>query len=221
MNQIPISVSTPPPEGSVRRAASRNGPEGLDENEWKGAECLLLSRYWSGETAPAERRCEARLLWSDAGLHIRFKAEQWEPPVVAEHPVLDRKTIGLWDRDVCEIFIAPGRETSNRYFEFEVAPTGEWLDLAIKMEGTERVTEWGFRSEMKAMGRISEDSVEMAIAVPWTAFGVRPEIGDVWCGNLFRTVGFGKDRGYLAWSPTFTERPDFHVPERFGKLVFG
>jgi hypothetical protein len=57
--------------------------------------------------------------------------------------------------------------------------------------------------------------------VPWTAFGKKPESGDVWLGNLFRQVGSGETRGYLAWSPTMTRTPNFHVPEKFGEFVFG
>ena len=220
MKQASNPVNAPVPEGSVRRAASARGPQGLDDPEWEAADALTVSEYWSGESAPPERHCEARILWSDTGLHVRFHAVQAEPPVVAKEPVLDRKTPRLWERDVCEIFIAPGEKDPFRYLEFEVAPTGEWLDLAIEHEKDERATDWDFRSGMSAVGRIGEGSVGMAVTVPWDAFGVKPEPGDIWRGNLLRAVGSGEDRGYLAWSPTLTERPDFHVPQRFGKFVF-
>jgi hypothetical protein len=60
----------------------------------------------------------------------------------------------------------------------------------------------------------------MALKVPWSAFGRKPRPGDVWLGNLFRCVGKDPNRGYLAWSPTLTKVPNFHVPERFGEFVF-
>jgi hypothetical protein len=41
----------------------------------------------------------------------------------------------------------------------------------------------------------------------------------VWRINLFRCVGVGDDR-YLAWQPTYTAEPSFHVPEVFGWLDF-
>ncbi|MGH9959146.1 MAG: carbohydrate-binding family 9-like protein [Pyrinomonadaceae bacterium] len=37
---------------------------------------------------------------------------------------------------------------------------------------------------------------------------------------MFRCVGTGKDRGYLAWQPTRTEQPNFHIPKVFGWLIF-
>jgi hypothetical protein len=35
---------------------------------------------------------------------------------------------------------------------------------------------------------------------------------------IYRMEGQG-ERQYLAWRPTLTKRPNFHVPERFGHLV--
>ena len=37
--------------------------------------------------------------------------------------------------------------------------------------------------------------------------------------GLFRMEG-KKPRGYLAWCPAHTPRPNFHVPEAFGRMVF-
>jgi hypothetical protein len=42
--------------------------------------------------------------------------------VVSDKPQTEKKTMGLWDRDVCEIFIAPDEHAIERYFEFEAAP---------------------------------------------------------------------------------------------------
>src|SRR5206468_5615442 len=103
---------------------------------------VQITHYWSGDPAPAARHAEARLCWNDEGLIVRFVCEQHEPLIVAEHPVTDGKTIGLWDRDVCEIFVAPDTTTPNRYFEFEAAPTGEWIDLGIQITPAGKETEW-------------------------------------------------------------------------------
>ena len=40
----------------------------------------------------------------------------------------------LWDRDVVEMFLAGDRTNINRYREFEIAPTGDRVDLAIDYE---------------------------------------------------------------------------------------
>ena len=194
--------------------------ERLDHPGWKKAPQTLVTKYWSGNPAPAGRQFTARLLWSDSALYIRFEANQAEPLVVSETPNLHDKTIGLWDRDVCEIFIAPDRTEPNKYFEFEIAPTGEWIDLGIEFFRDKRETDREYASGMTSTAKIEKDKVVMAIKIEWKALGKTPKIGDVWLGNLFRCVGAGATRGYLAWQPTETKLPNFHVPEKFGKLLF-
>lgn len=187
---------------------------------WAEAPPTPVANYWDGSDAPEHRSFEARVLWSSEFLYVRFDAKQGESFVMSSSPILNAKTIGLWDRDVCEIYVAPNRSEPRRYFEFEVAPTGEWVDLAIDLTSGERVIDQDFDSGLRSVARLQMGRVVMALRVPWRAFGSRPEAGDVWMGNLFRCVGAGPDRGYLAWSPTETDAPDFHVPERFGEFVF-
>lgn len=192
----------------------------LDHSSWQAALPVPISTYWSGEAAPPDRHVEVRMLFSEDHLYARFDAIQAEPLIVRDQPNLESKTIGLWDRDVVEIFIAPDANEPRKYLEFEAAPNGEWVDLAIDLTSGERVTDREYISRMEAAARIEEEAVVTAIKIPWTAFGRRPETGEVWPGNLFRCVGRDPGRGYLAWSPTLTERPNFHVPERFGEFEF-
>src|SRR5205807_8790445 len=114
--------------------------------------------------------------------------------------------------DVCEIFIAPNRNERNKYFEFEIAPTGEWIDLGIEVKRTKRETDWDYASRMQSAAKIENDKVVMAIKIPWTALGKTPKPGDIWLGNLFRCVGKDPTRGYLSWQATKTKEPSFHVP---------
>lgn len=192
----------------------------LDDKAWQRASPVLVTRYWSDEPAPEGRQFTARLLWSDKALYVRFEAKQTEPLVISDKPGLKTKTRGLWDRDVCEIFIAPDRGRPNKYFEFEIAPTGEWIDLGIEVTPKERITDWDYASKMESAVRVESDRVIMAIKVPFSSLGRVPKPGDVWLGNLFRCVGKGDTRGYLAWRPTKTPAPAFHVPEAFGEFLF-
>lgn len=195
-------------------------PDDLDNAVWTDCETYNVETYWSGELAERGRRFSFGIWWSDEHFYIRYIAEASDEPIVSKDPVIDAKTIGLWDRDVCEIFIAPDRDEPRRYFEFEVAPTGEWLDVAIDLTSGERISDWEYASGMQVSAKVEIDRIVMAIKIPFTAFGKTPERGDVWLGNVFRCVGTDPNRGYLAWSPTFTEVPSFHVPERFAELHF-
>lgn len=188
---------------------------------WTRTDGITIEKYWSGKRAPNERHFTTRLLWSASAMYVRFDAAQAEPLIVSDRPDVTAKSIGLWDRDVCEIFVAPNVNEPRRYFEFEVAPTGEWLDVALDLTSGERNSDWEYSSGMETFAEIGPDCVVMTMKIPWNAFGrPGPKTGDVWLGNLFRCVGEGVGRGYLAWQPTLTVDPAFHVPERFGEFCF-
>jgi hypothetical protein len=192
----------------------------LKSSEWDKAKPVLLDRYWSGAAAPAGRHAEARILWSNKALHVRFVCHQAEPLIVSSHPDKSKKAMGLWDRDVCEIFIAPDPNVVERYFEFEAAPTGEWLDVAIHWAPGKRESDWEFQSHMTTAASVEKDRVAMAMRIPWNHWIHKPERAERWRANLFRCVGKDPDRGYLAWQPTRTPEPNFHVPQVFGWLIF-
>ena len=198
-------------------------PIGVDQFEhpaWQNCEPVKIEQYWSGDPAPVSRHAEARLCWSDEALHVRFVCEQHEPLIVAHHPVTDRKTLGLWDRDVCEIFLAPDATHPERYFEFEAAPSGEWVDLGIVVTATGRDTDWDFNSGMTTAARLDAEVLKIGIRIPWTDVIPKPQKGDVWRANVFRCIGPEAPERYLAWRPTRTPEPNYHVPEAFGMLLF-
>lgn len=210
----------------AHRARVEVAADELEHAEWERAPVVHLTRYWSGAAAPPERHAEARLIWTDDALVVRFRCRQAEPLIVCETPRVAEKTIGLWDRDVCEIFLAPDAGAPERYFEFEVAPTGEWVDLAIRWTAGGRETDWHFRSGMTVASRVEDDSLTLAMRIPWAAMleeiptATPPRAGERWRANLYRCIGADPQRGYLAWQPTLTEQPNFHAPHRFGWLAF-
>jgi len=205
---------------AVRHADIDLNATDLNSAEWNNAQRVQIDRYWSGAPAPADRHAEARILWSTKALHVRFVCHQAGPLVVSENPQTLTKTMRLWDRDVCEIFIAPDPHVVERYLEFEAAPTGEWLDVAIHWTAQKRESDWEFHSHMTTAASLENDRVKIAMRIPWNHWIHEPQKGERWRVNLFRCVGKDPNRGYLAWQPTRTPQPNFHVPQVFGSLVF-
>ena len=192
----------------------------LKSAEWNQAQPTRIDRYWSGDVAPGSRQAEARILWSMKALHVRFVCQQAEPLIISATPQTAKKTMGLWDRDVCEIFVAPDPSVVERYFEFEAAPTGEWLDVAIHWTAEGRKSDWEFQSHMTTASHVERDRVTIGMRIPWNHWIHEPQTGERWRANLFRCVGSDPGRGYLAWRPTRTPEANFHVPQVFGWLVF-
>ena len=106
------------------------------------------------------------------------------------------------------------------YLEFEIAPTGQWCDLRI--DRAKMTHDWEWQSGMRTAGRIDDQQKEWRVlmALPFTCFGRVPEAGEEWAANLFRVSRLNGERRYLAYSPTGTEKPSYHVPERFVTLRF-
>lgn len=188
-------------------------------SDWSRAQPIKITRKWSGEDAPASRHAEVRILWTEQSLVVRFVCRQEEALNVNRDPRRDRKTMRLWDGDVCEIFLAPEPIAPERYYEFEAAPTGEWIDIAIRFIAGERESDFEFQSAMTTASRVGNEELITIICIPWSARLAKPQRGNAWRVNLFRCVGIGDDR-YLAWQPTYAPEPSFHVPEVFGWLDF-
>jgi hypothetical protein len=132
--------------------------------------------------------------------------------------------VGLWDRDVVEMFLGDDWKNIRHYREFEIAPTGDWIDLAIDLDRQSYDYHW--RSGWKTMARIDEaHKVWYAAArIPLSAVSkARVQSGAKWRMNLYRIAGLGPDtqRKFLCWQPTCVkDRDPNHVPEHFGTLVF-
>ena len=205
----------------VYYSANNIAVEDFENEIWKKVESIEINRYWSGALAPKHRCASAKLVWTDKQLLVRFDCEQAEPFVANETPNSTIEAAELWERDVCEIFVAPDQNEKERYFEFEIAPTGEWLDFAIRHLHEKRETDKSYNAGMRTWTRVGENFFTAVFTIEFErAFGKTPGAGDVWLGNLFRCVGSGETRGYLAWQPTLTELPSFHVPAVFGYLIF-
>jgi hypothetical protein len=131
----------------------------------------------------------------------------------------------LWTRDVVEAFINPQPDRPTHYYEFEVAPNNQWLDLEIDLTNTKQPhdAQWnsGFEHATKVDAARHIWTVEMRI--PVQSMDVQSmEPNTDWRINLYRADGFGNDqqRHLLSWSPLAIQNGSFHQPDSFGILRF-
>lgn len=187
---------------------------------WQPAPLLPIRYNWRGDLAPPELSTAARVIWNEDWLYFGFECGYTELDLDAEFD-LTQERHALWDRDVCEAFVRSPREPEEKvYKEFEVAPTGQWCDL--KVDRTRMQHDWAWRSGMRTAAEIIESANiwQAVMAIPFEAFGARPERGERWQANLFRISRLKGERHFLALSPTLTPSPNFHVPESFIDLIF-
>jgi hypothetical protein len=168
-------------------------------------------------------RTQIRGFWSDTDLYLLFVCP-YETLNVFLPPEPAKPRRGLWDRDVVEMFLGDDWENIRHYREFEIAPTADWIDLAIDLD--HRGVNRGWRSGWHVTARIDEGArVWYAAArIPLNSVSARAvKPGTRWRMNLYRIDGQGADpqRYFLCWQPTCVmNRDPNHVPENFGTLIF-
>ncbi|MFK7693187.1 carbohydrate-binding family 9-like protein [Paenibacillus sp. HJGM_3] len=128
----------------------------------------------------------------------------------------------IYTEDVVEVFLSETRR-EQEYKEFENSPANVKFDALIRYDGPEQIhviREWdaeGWRTEVY---RDSRGGAVYVWAIPFANFtGGVPSSGDRWLMNCFR-IDRGREGSdeYSAWSPT--EELNFHVPGKFGALIF-
>ncbi len=168
-------------------------------------------------------KSEVRAFWTDTDLYLLFQCPYKDLnlwlPAMGGGP-----RNKLWDKDVVEFFLGDDWTNIRHYREFEIAPTGDWIDLAINLDKDSYDQSW--RSGWKTTARIDEKAKVWyaAARIPLTAVSTQPvKPGTKWRANLYRIEGLGEDpqRHFLCWQPTCAPGHDpNHVPENFGSLVF-
>jgi hypothetical protein len=58
------------------------------------------------------------------------------------------------------------------------------------------------------------------LAIPIQALTAAFDPKAIWRANFYRCEGTKEPRTYLAWRPTDSPEPNFHVPSAFGTLRF-
>jgi hypothetical protein len=182
--------------------------------DWERAQPAIFCSDWQGNNEDPQRETEVRLLWSQKTLFVRFRCRYREIYVYEGGPV---RRDQLWLRDVAELFIRPGNGDPGHYREFEISPNGDWLDLDIS-PGKKTHLFCDLKSRVTIDAGRSFWTAELAISLDCLAPSFDP--GEIWRLNLFRIEGPEPSRFYSAWRPTHTPQPNFHVPERFGRLKF-
>ncbi len=200
---IAEQMEVPPEKGEL--------PSLLD---WEGVEPVAFCYDWRGENEDPQRETRVQLLWSPDYLFMRFLCRYKNLYVFEDS---NSRRDKLWLRDVAEVFIQPGEADPVRYKEFEISPNGDWLDLDIH-ERRRSILFCDLASRVVVNPDAHIWTAEMGIPIKCMTAAFDPD--GIWRLNFFRIEGPEPNRFYSAWQPTFTPKPDFHVPEFFGELRF-
>lgn len=184
--------------------------------EWQKATPISFCEDWQGKNPNPNLQTEVRALWTRQILYLRFQCHYRHLFVFADADPNGRRD-HLWDRDVAEAFLQPDPGRPRFYKEIEVSPNGFWIDLDISPEGGKNLQS-GLQRSVCLDEKTHTWTAELAI--PMKSLTVNFNPAAVWRVNFYRVEGTKEPRTYMAWQPTSTPNPHFHVPEAFGKLRF-
>jgi hypothetical protein len=196
----------------------------LDDPSWQGAPPIALRLTDSG--GQPRQGTTVRMLWDDDYLYVAFFCEDsdiWG--------ITTERDQAIYDQEVVEVFIDEDRDNYG-YVEIEVSPLNAVLDLLMLNRDGQRRGLWDWNSEgLRTAVQVEGDptrrgtadrSWSVELAIPMCDLMQAPHLpplpGDVWHINLYRIDRAAWGDEYSAWSPTGAI--NYHIPERFGRLVF-
>lgn len=213
------------PEYTVYRPVSAIVLDGvLDEPDWAEAKPVgdFMFPWWTdGEKEPTE----VKLLWTDTYLYIALTSN--DKHIWADH--FDTNSWTYID-DALEFSWDPDPEKDDIYYFFEMNCAGNLL-CSYDYWGGDFLNNKPMipRIASNVRGTVNNDAdidsgftLEVAIRFsdyPELSKRETPLAGDIWRVN-FNRCGGKTNYQYSQWSPTQTEKPNFHRPEDFGRLIF-
>jgi hypothetical protein len=186
---------------------------------WEEAATLppLLLADGSG---PAQQQTVTRVCYNSKALFVRFDCEDRD--IWGTHTERDA---AIYDEEVVEVFLAPGRATPVDYYEFEVSPNGVLLEvLAHNPTGDRAQMHLDFTWDCAGLrwGAQRDDAHNQwraFYALPWVSIGAPGTLPSIWRANFYRIE---RPRNaapeFSCWSPTMIDPADFHRPGYFGYL---
>jgi hypothetical protein len=200
-------------------------PDGnVSKKVWKDAPRITFDQDRFGHIHFPDSEVQVASLWTPDYLYFAYWCRYGSLNIYAgEDPTKERWE--LWNRDVVEAFINPQPERFLHYYEFEVAPNNQWIDLEIDLT-RKPMEDAGWDSHFEHATKVDAEHklwvVEMRIPVKsMNATAIEP--GDEWRLNLYRADGPGDDtqRRFMCWSSLPEgHNKSFHQPASFGIIKF-
>ena len=140
----------------IRHIARDIAAGDMADPAWAKADAVVIKTYWSGKDAPVDgsyrpaccgrtRRCTFVLRQTGANLWSWRTSRTWR-----------KRRLG-YGTAMCARFLShPMPREPRKYYEFEVAPTGEWIDVALDITSGTRRSDWEYRSGMDSAAKIGD-----------------------------------------------------------------
>ncbi|MDB4986550.1 MAG: hypothetical protein JWN04_1728 [Myxococcaceae bacterium] len=199
----------------------------LDDAVWRVAKSVELVNTLTA--VPEQPTTNVKTAWDNDYFYASFDVE--DDYLRSTFTADDEH---LWEQDTVEIMVDPDGD-GNNYFELQVSPANKHFDTRYDTRRTPRPYghldfNSGIKSGVAVRGKLNDEvrdeGYTVELAIPWAAFSMgdpkheRPAPGSSWRMNFFVLDARSEhDQRAVGWSAPRVG--DFHVPRRFGNVVFG
>lgn len=222
------------PEADATYRVSRlKKPMKIDANwnkpQWKKVEAIQIEKYM-GTIPPFKPQVEAKMMYDQDNVYVIFRVkDRYVKSVVQEYN-------GNVSGDSCvEFFFAPDTELPLKYFNLEINAGGTPLIFYVSKPWTEfaKLKNDEIKQIEIAHSLPSVVDPEITEPVTWTleyriplsmlktySNVTQPAPGVIWKANFYKTGSRTSNPNYITWNFVDNPKPNFHLPQFFGTLIF-
>lgn len=218
---------------AVYKVSKLHGTMNIDGNwnkdQWKNIETIKVQRHM-GEKSPFIPVVETKMMYDNQNVYVIFRVQdQFVLSTVTKYN-------GPVSKNSCvEFFFSPDSLKPLNYFNLEINAGGTPLMYFITKP----------KSEFKPLEEEDIKTIEISHSLPrvvypemkdpvtWTieykiplstiqkySPVTHPGKGVRWKGNFYKTGSETSNPNYMTWSFVDNAKPNFHLPQFFGTLVF-
>ena len=200
-----------------------------DKKEWKKIPAAVICNYM-GTIPEFKPEAQVKMMYDTDNIYVIFKVNDRNV-----RSITNKINGPVWQDSAVEFFFSPDSDLPLLYFNLETNCGGTPLlhYNVIPRKESKRLTEEEI-SQIEIAHSLPEiNDPEIKEPVTWTleyripmallekySKVSRPSKGVEWRANFYKIAENSSNPHYITWSKIDRPKPDFHVPQAFGRLIF-
>ena len=223
----------PTQQGNIYEVSKLQEPMQIDGNwnkpQWQNTEALEIINYM-GETPEFRPLVKAKMKYDSESLYLIFEVKDRYVRCVTQEingPV--------WEDSCVEFFFSPDTNLPEQYFNLEINCGGTPLmryniipRKETKILDVEDIRKIKIAHSLPAIVNpeltknvtwIIEYKIPVEILCKYSNV-TYPKEGIIWRANFYKIAKKSSNPHFITWSVVKNAKPDFHLPQYFGQLIF-
>ena len=201
-----------------------------DKKQWKKVKPITLTNYM-GDIPHFKPETQAKMVYDKNNLYVIFRVKDKYVRCIT-----DQINGPVWRDAAVEFFFSPDVENPLQFFNLETNCGGTALLGYVNPTDRSQSRRLTVEEIMKIEIAASLPKVidpEITEEITWTieyrlpivilqnySAVTMPVKGVEWRANFYKIAEITSNPHYITWSKINMPRPNFHVPENFGRIIF-